>query len=577
MATSQYIQYPDFTSQAVPTVANEASLPVPGLYDGQIYLTLDTDSLFAWNLASGMWVLLNSSSTVTGSGANGKVAVWTGASSLGVSSSSGVASLLSGALSTTADGTADQIFGMNHTAAGYEYKSIVGTASQVTVTHAANLITLSLPQNIAAASSPTFVGLTLSGLSDGVVHSVSGVLSGSAVVNADVSASAGILFSKLAALGSGNILIGSSGNVATSVAMSGAIAITNAGVTSIVATTNATLTTISSLVSVGTISTGTWNATAISAAKGGTGGDSSASTGIAHVAAGTWSYSSIVNADVSTSAAIDYSKLHLSGSVQASDMNSGAAANGSLLTADGQGGAAYLPNSVSGFSTGMVISYDGTSAPSGWVFSSGGTIGSASSNATERANADTSALYTMYWNGYSNTILAIQDSSGTPTTRGANAAADFAANKRLPVPDRRGRDDVGRDDMGGSAANRVTTAGCGIDGTTLGASGGSQSLAGHTHDLASHTHTFSATTSTDGSHTHTPSSGTNFYTSTGGGATAAGGGTGATQATIVAAGSHNHTASGTSAAPSTNTSGSTGAGSSANMIPAWICNKIIKL
>lgn len=50
----------------------------------------------------------------------------------------------------------------------------------------------------------------------------------------------------------------------------------------------------------GTITTGTWNGTAVANSKGGTGGDSSAQTGIAHVAAGTWSYSSIVNADVTS-------------------------------------------------------------------------------------------------------------------------------------------------------------------------------------------------------------------------------------------------------------------------------------
>ena len=53
------------------------------------------------------------------------------------------------------------------------------------------------------------------------------------IVNADISASAAIDFSKLAALTSGNILVGSAGNVATSVAMSGDITISNAGVTAI--------------------------------------------------------------------------------------------------------------------------------------------------------------------------------------------------------------------------------------------------------------------------------------------------------------------------------------------------------
>lgn len=53
------------------------------------------------------------------------------------------------------------------------------------------------------------------------------------IVNADINASAAIAFSKLAPLTSGNILVGSAGNVATSVAMSGDVTIDNAGATTI--------------------------------------------------------------------------------------------------------------------------------------------------------------------------------------------------------------------------------------------------------------------------------------------------------------------------------------------------------
>ncbi len=53
------------------------------------------------------------------------------------------------------------------------------------------------------------------------------------IVNADINASAAIAYSKLAALTSAHILVGSAGNVATDVAMTGDIAITNTGVTSI--------------------------------------------------------------------------------------------------------------------------------------------------------------------------------------------------------------------------------------------------------------------------------------------------------------------------------------------------------
>jgi hypothetical protein len=53
------------------------------------------------------------------------------------------------------------------------------------------------------------------------------------VVNADVSASAAIAFSKLATLTSGNIIVGSAGGVPTSVAMSGDVTIVAAGTTTI--------------------------------------------------------------------------------------------------------------------------------------------------------------------------------------------------------------------------------------------------------------------------------------------------------------------------------------------------------
>ena len=60
------------------------------------------------------------------------------------------------------------------------------------------------------------------------------IVSGNAsIVNADINASAAIAYSKLATLTSGNILVGNSSNVATSVAMSGDVTITNAGVAAI--------------------------------------------------------------------------------------------------------------------------------------------------------------------------------------------------------------------------------------------------------------------------------------------------------------------------------------------------------
>lgn len=138
----------------------------------------------------------------------------------------------------------------------------------------------------------------------------------------------------------------------------------------------------------------------------------------------------------------------------------------------------------------------------GWVWLNGTTLGDASSGATGRANADTSTLFAMLWADYSNTVLPIQDSSGSASTRGVSAAADFSAHKRLPTPDYRGRSFFGIDNMGGaSAAGRITNAESGISGTTLGANGGTQSVALTSNQNGMHTHTF--TTNTAGDHTHT--------------------------------------------------------------------------
>ena len=134
----------------------------------------------------------------------------------------------------------------------------------------------------------------------------------------------------------------------------------------------------------------------------------------------------------------------------------------------------YAAAGASSEITGVVKDYIGNSAPSGYVFLSGRTIGDASSGATERANADTSALFTLLWDSMANTEAAV--SGG----RGASAAADFAAHKTITLPDARGRVIAGKDNMGGTTASRLTSAGAGITGTTLGVAGGTE-----THTLTS--------------------------------------------------------------------------------------------
>lgn len=74
-----------------------------------------------------------------------------------------------------------------------------------------------------------------------------------------------------------------------------------------------------------------------------------------------------------------------------------------------------------------------TVADTGWVLMNDGTIGDASSGGTTRANADTSALFTLLW---TNTADADCPVSGG---RGASAAADFAAHKTITLPASLGR------------------------------------------------------------------------------------------------------------------------------------------
>lgn len=124
-------------------------------------------------------------------------------------------------------------------------KGLVTAASNVSIQIAESQVT-NLTTDLAAKVSTT---LTAAHILVGNVSNVatdvamSGVIAISnagatsivagSIVNADINASAAIAFSKLATLTSANILVGSAGNVATSVAVTGDVTISNAGVTAI--------------------------------------------------------------------------------------------------------------------------------------------------------------------------------------------------------------------------------------------------------------------------------------------------------------------------------------------------------
>jgi hypothetical protein len=67
------------------------------------------------------------------------------------------------AITKIAQGTANQLIGSNAGATANEYKTLSGTANEITVTQGVGTITLSTPQAIAITSSPTFASETLTG------------------------------------------------------------------------------------------------------------------------------------------------------------------------------------------------------------------------------------------------------------------------------------------------------------------------------------------------------------------------------------------------------------------------------
>ena len=115
--------------------------------------------------------------------------------------------------------------------------------------------------------------------------------------------------------------------------------------------------------------------------------------------------------------------------------------------------------------TGTVLDFAGTTAPAGWLLCFGQSV----------LRSD-----------YPNLFAAIG------TTFGSVDATHFT------LPDLRGRVAAGKDDMGGAAASRLTTAAGGVDGLTLGNAGGNQTHTLTTAQMPAHNHAV-----TDPGHNHT--------------------------------------------------------------------------
>lgn len=200
---------------------------------------------------------------------------------------------------------------------------------------------------------------------------------------------------------------------------------------------------------------------------------------------------------------------------------------------DADAAAARSTLGITQIPSGSLMPYAGVAAPSGWLLCAGQAV-------SRTTYAD---LFT---------VLSTTYGSGDGSTT-------------FNLPDLRGRAIFGRDDMDGTAANRITNAVSGITGTTLGAAGGDQSLATHTHTASQASHTHSVT---DPGHVHTlpgntVTNGPGFSGGTSFGYAGSTTNSSATGITLVSA---------TPAITVDNFSG----GSSANVPPAIILNYIIK-
>lgn len=137
----------------------------------------------------------------------------------------------------------------------------------------------------------------------------------------------------------------------------------------------------------------------------------------------------------------------------------------------------------------------GTGALSGWVRANGRTVGSATSGATERANADTQTLWEY---------LCTTDTALRATISGGysgNCATDYAANKTIQLPDYRGYALAGLGDMGNTATTGLTSTYFGTDPTVLGASASAQSITFAQENLPSLNFTVTIPAG-QGSHSH---------------------------------------------------------------------------
>ena len=185
---------------------------------------------------------------------------------------------------------------------------------------------------------------------------------------------------------------------------------------------------------------------------------------------------------------------------------------------------------------GELIPWTLLSAPSGWVFPYGQTL--------------SRTTYAALWE-----VAQDEISNGNTFFNNGDGSTTFG------IGDVRGRVVAGKDNMGGTAAGRLTTA---VNGSVLGDVGGNQAL-------QSHTHTVTGTTSSDGDHQHRADAilgSTVTTTSTGQYVRGLRDYVGSSDSALTSTnGAHTHTVTGTAAAA--------GTGASGNVQPTIVANYIL--
>jgi len=139
--------------------------------------------------------------------------------------------------------------------------------------------------------------------------------------------------------------------------------------------------------------------------------------------------------------------------------------------------------------------YDTGTHP-GWVRGNGRTLGNAASGATERAAADTQALFLHLW--------TVDDSLVIVGGRGQSAQQDFDASKQITLPNMAGRLLAGLDGMGAPASGSygVQNWNSGGSATRLGSTAGGWSASISVANMPAHDHPFSVTVAAGGAFTY---------------------------------------------------------------------------